>query len=90
MRRRPRGGLAKRYPAAGTVPEERAGRAWDVRVYGVSAQGGQLSKKGEAPGPDRDRLLALDHPSERIKIVGPDVRETRSDVPIVMAERTGH
>jgi hypothetical protein len=47
----------------------------EVRVYGVSAQGGQLSKEGEAAGPDRDRLLALDRPSERIKIVGTDVRE---------------
>lgn len=47
--------------------------AAEVRVYGVSAQGGQLSKKGEPAGPDRDRLLALDRPSERIKIVGTDV-----------------
>ncbi len=44
-----------------------------VRVYGVSAQGGQLSKKEDGPGPDRDRLLKVQPPSCRIKIVGPDV-----------------
>ena len=38
-------------------------------------KGGRLSKKGEAPGPDRERLLAFERPSERIKIVGTDVRE---------------
>jgi hypothetical protein len=47
----------------------------DVRVYGVSAQGGQLSKKGDAPGPDRDHLLEMSPPSKRIWIVGPDVAE---------------
>jgi hypothetical protein len=47
----------------------------DVRIYGVSAQGGQLSKKGDSPGPDRERLLAVRPPSKRIQIVGPDVAE---------------
>lgn len=45
----------------------------DLRVYGVSAQGGRLSKKGEAPGPDRDRLLDMIPPSKRIMIKGPDL-----------------
>lgn len=46
-----------------------------VRVYGVSAQGGQLSTKGHGPGPDQDRLLTLRPPSKRIQIVGQDVAE---------------
>ncbi len=49
--------------------------AAQVRAYGISAQGAPLTKKGEPPAPDRDRLLTLERPSERIKIVGPDVRE---------------
>jgi GTPase SAR1 family protein len=36
---------------------------WDVRVYGVSAQGGRLPE-------DRDRLMKLSKPSERIQVVG--------------------
>jgi hypothetical protein len=47
--------------------------AVDVRVYGVSAQGGRLSKKEKGPGPDRERLLQVQPPSRRIKITGPDV-----------------
>lgn len=66
--------LAKRYPLLDQFLRNGQGAA-DVRVYGVSAQGGQLTKKGQDPGPDRDRLLALERPSERIKIVGADVRE---------------
>jgi hypothetical protein len=57
--------------------------AAEVRVYGVSAQGGQLPKKGEPAGPDRDRLLALDRPSERIKIVGTDVGEHDLTAPLL-------
>jgi Double-GTPase 1 len=47
----------------------------DVRVYGVSAQGGRLSKKSDGPGPDRERLLAIVPASKRIQIVGPDASE---------------
>ena len=65
--------LAKRYPLLDQFLRNGQG-ALEVRVYGVSAQGGQLSKKGEPPSPDRERLLALNHASERIKIVGLDAR----------------
>jgi hypothetical protein len=74
--------LSKRYPLLDQFLRNGQG-ALDMRVYGVSAQGGQLSKKGQAPGPDRDRLLALDHPSERIKIVGTDVREHDLTCPLL-------
>ena len=47
----------------------------DLRVYGVSAQGGRLSKKKDGPGPDRERLLAVVPASRRIRIVGPEVAE---------------
>jgi hypothetical protein len=47
----------------------------DLRVYGVSAQGGRLSKKKNGPGPDRERLLAIVPASRRIRIVGPEVTE---------------
>jgi hypothetical protein len=66
--------LARKMPLLDQYLRNAEGAA-DVRVYGVSAQGGQLSKKGGPPGPDRERLLSLDRPSERIKIVGTDVRE---------------
>ncbi len=36
---------------------------WEVRVYGVSAQGGKLPR-------DRERLLKITKPSERIRIKG--------------------
>lgn len=49
--------------------------AADVRIYGVSAQGGQLSKKSNGPGPDRERLLGINPPSKRIQIIGPEVTE---------------
>lgn len=49
--------------------------AIDLRVYGVSAQGGQLSKKGTPPSTDRQRLLDLDRSSDRIQITGPEVQE---------------
>jgi hypothetical protein len=40
--------------------------AWDVRVYGVSAQGGALPR-------DKERLQTLETASERIMMVGDDV-----------------
>ena len=66
--------LAKKMPLLDQYLRNGNGAA-EVRAYGISAQGAPLSKKGQAPAPDRDRLLALERPSERIKIVGPDVRE---------------
>lgn len=66
--------LAKKMPILDQYLRSGDGVA-DVRVYGVSAQGGLLSKKGEQPGPDRDRLLSMHLPSERIKIIGAEVRE---------------
>lgn len=54
----------------------------DMRVYGVSAQGGTLSKKGQPPGPDRDKLLSMT-PSKRIKIVGIDVKDHDLTAPIL-------
>lgn len=36
---------------------------WETRVYGISAQGGQLPR-------DRDRLQAIEHASERIMVIG--------------------
>ena len=66
--------LAKKMPLLDQYLRNGNGTA-QVRAYGISAQGAPLSKKGELPAPDRDRLLALERPSERIKIVGPDVRE---------------
>jgi hypothetical protein len=66
--------LEDRYPLLSQYLRNSEG-VLDVRIYGVSAQGGQLSKKGDGPGPDRERLLAINPPSKRIRIVGPDVAE---------------
>jgi hypothetical protein len=74
--------LARRYPLLDQFLRNGQG-ALDARIYGVSAQGGELCKKGEAPGPDRDRLLALDRPSERIEIVGTEVREHDLTCPLL-------
>lgn len=64
--------LEHRYPLLSQYLHNSEG-VLDLQIYGVSAQGGQLSKKGDAPGPDRERLLAIRPPSERIQIVGPNV-----------------
>jgi hypothetical protein len=47
----------------------------ELRIYGVSAQGGPVSKRGEEPSADRDRLLSTIPASKRIVIVGPKARE---------------
>lgn len=52
-----------------------SGGILDLRIYGVSAQGGRLSKKKDGPGPDREKLLAIVPASKRIRIVGPEVAE---------------
>jgi len=74
--------LGKRYPLLDQYLRNGQG-ATDVRIYGVSAQGGQLSKKGQRPGPDRERLLALNRASERIEIVGRDVLEHDLTCPLL-------
>ena len=66
--------LEHRYPLLAQYLSNSEG-VLDVRIYGVSAQGGQLSKKSDGPGPDRERLLAIRPPSKRIRIEGPDVVE---------------
>src|SRR5260370_390950 len=66
--------LEDRYPLLSQYLRNSEG-VLDVRIYGVSAQGGQLSKKSDGPGPDRERLLAIRPPSKRIRIAGPDVAE---------------
>lgn len=74
--------LAKRMPLLSQYLTSGQG-AVDVRVYGVSAQGGQLSKKEDGPSPDRDRLLKVQPPSRRIRIIGPDVREHDLTCPLL-------
>ncbi|MBR1154616.1 hypothetical protein [Bradyrhizobium sp. JYMT SZCCT0428] len=66
--------LEKRYPLLSQYLGNSEG-ATDVRIYGVSAQGGKLSKKGNGPGPDRERLLATMPASKRVKVVGPETTE---------------
>lgn len=57
--------------------------ATDFRVYGVSAQGGPLLKKGEPPTAERARLLAITPASKRIRIVGHDVGDHDLTHPIL-------
>jgi hypothetical protein len=66
--------LDDRYPLLSQYLRNSRG-VLDVRIYGVSAQGGRLSKKSNGPGPDRERLLAIIPPSNRIQIVGQDVAD---------------
>ena len=66
--------LKDRYPLLSQYLANSEG-VLDLRVYGVSAQGGRLSKKKDGPGPDREKLLAIVPASKRIRIVGPEVAE---------------
>jgi hypothetical protein len=66
--------LRDRYPLLAQYMANSEG-ILDLRVYGVSAQGGRLSKKKDGPGPDREKLLAVVPASKRIRIVGPEVAE---------------
>lgn len=61
----------------------------ELRIYGVSAQGGQVSKRGEAAPEDRDRLLATIPASNRIQIVGPEAREHDLTGPIYWLGENG-
>ncbi len=74
--------LDDRYPLLSQYLHNSAG-VLDVRIYGVSAQGGRLAKKGDPPGPDRDRLLATNPPSKRIGIVGPGLAENDLTRPLL-------
>lgn len=49
--------------------------AWEVRFYGVSAQGGQLPR-------DAARLQALENASERVIMVGPDAPRHDPTAPV--------
>lgn len=42
---------------------------WVVRIYGVSAQGGEYDEVNAAPGVDAERMRAMDVPSGRILVV---------------------
>jgi hypothetical protein len=66
--------LKDRYPLLAQFLANSEG-ILDLRVYGVSAQGGRLSKKKDGPGPDRERLLAIVPASKRIRIIGPEAAE---------------
>jgi hypothetical protein len=54
---------------------ESNGELWDVRVYGVSAQGGRL------PGA-KDQLVRVELPSKRIQIVGHDAQPHDLSAPL--------
>jgi hypothetical protein len=83
----PEGWLGKRLPLLAQYLRH---REWvlDSRVYGVSAQGGELSQKGEPPTVDRDRLLSMPA-SQRIQIVGRDVMEHDLTHPILWLSGLG-
>ena len=66
--------LKERYPLLWQYLEN-SEAVLGLRVYGVSAQGGRLSKKKDGSGPDREKLLAILPPSKRIWINGPEVAE---------------
>jgi hypothetical protein len=66
--------LKDRYPLLSQYLENCEGVA-GMRVYGVSAQGGKLSKKKDGPGPDREKLLAIVPASKRIRILDAEVTD---------------
>lgn len=55
----------------------------EVRIYGVSAQGGDLPEKNDVANPrDREKLKRLAKASDRIQIVGYDVQKSDLTHPI--------
>ena len=65
--RQQQGGVHEAMPHHGATPllpqyVRNAVGVLDVWIFGVSAQGGELSKKREKPGPDLERLLAIHSP----------------------------
>jgi hypothetical protein len=73
--------LATKYPLLDQFLRGPEG-AVELRVFGVSAQGGKLSKRGEAPSEDRQRLMKIIPASKRIQIVGQGVRDHDLTSPI--------
>jgi hypothetical protein len=65
--------LAKKLPLLDQYLRSGEG-AVAARVYGVSAQGGPLPKRGDTPTPERELLLSL-VASKRIKVVGHGARQ---------------
>jgi GTPase SAR1 family protein len=65
--------LAAKLPLLEQFVTQRSAQ-WDLRVYGISAQGGEYDPKTN-PGepvvrsPEAEALRDLDHPSERIRVV---------------------
>ncbi|MBE0614117.1 MAG: hypothetical protein IH604_10665 [Burkholderiales bacterium] len=66
--------FARRFPLLDQYLRNPQG-ALELRVYGISAQGGELSQKGSPAAPDRDRLISIVPASNRIIIAGPNVAE---------------
>ena len=51
------------------------GRDWSYTVYGISAQGGKLDE-------DKERLLSIELPSDRIIIVGNEASQHDISAPV--------
>ncbi len=51
---------------------------WEVRIFGVSAQGGKYDEISAAPSEDAERMRAMDVPSHRILVV--DGEATANDL----------
>jgi hypothetical protein len=64
--------FSKRFPLLDQYLRGKSG-ASGLRIYGVSAQGGELSRKGDPATQDRDKVLSIVPASMRITIAGPDV-----------------
>lgn len=68
-KRPPNAFLASKMPLLDQYLRQNAD-TWEVRVYGVSAQGGDYDPTGAAPhSPEAEILLAMDNPSQRIQLV---------------------
>jgi hypothetical protein len=63
--------------------------ALDMRVYGVSAQGGKLTMKGEEPSEDRERLLSRPRRTHRAHGEATNVERPTLDLPAIMLTDNG-
>jgi hypothetical protein len=64
--------LAEHLPLLKQYLEYGLDKAWNVKLFGISAQGGNYDEEGKPPKDDAQRMREMDVPSERICVVSSD------------------
>lgn len=66
--------LAEYLPLLQQYLQHGLDKAWEVKVFGVSAQGGSYDEDGKPPKDEAQHMREMDVPSERISVVSRDGR----------------